>query len=188
VDLEALNTLKPNGDEVQNFDDQVIVNCGEIRSGTGYNIVPDLAILRINVRAAKPEKMAEVKEQITNLVHKHSTKDGIWMELHEDGLNPPKTLDAGTKRLVEWLFKCSEDLGESLTLKPSRGACDGNFLAHSGLSTIDTLGVIGGNIHTHNEFLLIDSLPKRAKLAALLLMKIGSLDFELDAPKKSIAL
>ncbi len=193
VDLEALNTLKPNGDEEnkgeeKNFDDQVIVNCGEVRSGTGYNVVPDLAILRINVRAASPALLDSVKKKIEELVKKHAARDGIWMELHEDGTNPPKMVDYGTEKIIEWLAKCGKDLNMEIKTKPSRGACDGNFLASLGLSCIDTLGAVGGNIHTHNEFILIDSLPQRAKLTALLIMRLGAEEFVFDAPKAVIAL
>lgn len=188
VELEQLNTLKPNGDELGNFDEQVIVNCGEVRSGSGYNVVPDLALLRVNVRASQPEKLQEVKEKIAQAVTKHSTRDGIWMELHEDGINPPKVLDAGTKQIIEWLGNSAKDLGFTLTQKPSRGACDGSYLAACGLSCVDSLGVIGGNIHTHNEFMLIDSLPARAKLTALLMMRLGTGDYVFDAHKSVITL
>ena len=188
VDLEALNTLKPNGDELGNFDEQVIVNCGEVHSGSGYNVVPDLAVLRINVRAARPDILMNVKAKIESLVQKHSTRDGIWIELHEDGINPPKLLDAGTQKIIEWLSQTAKDLGTTLTFKPSRGACDGSFLASCGLSCVDSLGVIGGNIHTHDEFMLIDSLTSRAKLTALLLMRLGAGDYVFDPSKTVIAL
>ncbi len=183
TDLEKLNTLKPNGDEVENFDEQVIVNCGEIHSGHGFNVVPDLAILRINVRAATKEKLNTVRKQIEELVTKHSSRDGIWMELHEDGTSPPKELDDKTKKLIEQLSICARDLGKELKTKPSRGACDGNFLQAAGLATIDALGVIGANIHTHDEFLLIDSLVERAKLLALYIMRLGAHEFAFEKEK-----
>ncbi len=188
VDLEALNTLRPNGDEAENFDDQIIVNCGEMKAGAGFNVVPDLAILRINVRAAKPDKLESALNAIRELVKKHSTRDGIWMELHEEGSNPPKMVDFGTEKILEWLETCSKDLNMKFATKPSRGACDGNFLSSCGLSTVDTLGPTGGNIHTHNEFLMIDSLPQRAKLAALLVMRLGAGEYVYDIPKTIIAL
>jgi glutamate carboxypeptidase len=52
--------------------------------------------------------------------------------------------------------------------------CDGNRLAAAGLTNVDTMGVRGGDIHSPNEYLLIDSLTERAKLSALLLMKLAS--------------
>ncbi len=183
TDLEKLNTLKPNGDEGENFEDQVIVNCGEIHSGHGYNIVPDLAVIRINVRAASLNKFQEVRKKIDELVKKHSERDGIWMEIHEDGKSPPKELDSKTKELIEHLSVCAKDLGYELRTKPSRGACDGNFLHAAGLSTIDALGPIGANIHTPDEFLVIDSLLERAKLVALYLMRLGAHEFTFEKEK-----
>ncbi len=188
ADLESLNTLKPNGDEEHNFDEHVIVNCGEIHGGTGFNVVPDLAILKLNVRATKPNKLADAKSKIEELVVKHSERDGIWIELHEDGTSPPKMVDLGTEKLIEWLGACTKDLGSTMKTKPSRGACDGSFLSACGLSCVDSLGVTGGNIHTHDEFLLIDSLPQKAKLTALLVMRLGAGDYLFDASKTAIAL
>jgi glutamate carboxypeptidase len=57
--------------------------------------------------------------------------------------------------------------------KPSGGACDGNKLAAAGLPNVDTLGPCGGNLHSEREFVLVDSLPQRAKLAALVLMRLA---------------
>jgi glutamate carboxypeptidase len=42
------------------------------------------------------------------------------------------------------------------------------------LPNVDTLGVRGGHIHSSDEFVLLDSLTERARLTALLLMKLGS--------------
>lgn len=173
--LEELSTIK-QGPEVAhaNFEDQVIVNVGEIRSGSGYNVVPDLAIMRINVRACRKEKFAQVKAKIQELVDNFGKKEGISMELIEDLTSPPKVLDEGTEKLFNWIKACGNDLGFFVQGRPSRGASDGNYLAARGLPCIDTLGVIGDNIHTHNECMQIDSLTERAKLSALLLMRLGS--------------
>jgi len=58
--------------------------------------------------------------------------------------------------------------------KDSGGCCDGNNLAQHGLAVIDTLGVRGGNIHTADEFILLDSLVERATLSALLLADLAN--------------
>lgn len=188
VDLEKLNTLKPDGDEVQNFEDQVIVNCGELTAGSGHNVVPELAILRINVRANNPQLLSATKERIESLIKKHQVRDGIFMELHDDGINPPKMVDYGTEKMVEYLTHAAKELGIQLKTKPSRGASDGNLLSSCGLACIDTLGVIGANIHTHNEYMLIDSLVERAKLAALFILRVGAQEYQFDSTKSPIAL
>jgi glutamate carboxypeptidase len=55
-------------------------------------------------------------------------------------------------------------------------------MAAAGLPNVDTLGVRGGNIHSAEEFVLLDSLTERAKLSALLLMKIGSGELSIPVP------
>jgi glutamate carboxypeptidase len=60
----------------------------------------------------------------------------------------------------------------ALSWEPSGGVCDGNFFAAAGLPTIDTLGVIGGDIHTFNEYVELDSIPQRVELVHRLLTRI----------------
>jgi glutamate carboxypeptidase len=52
--------------------------------------------------------------------------------------------------------------------------CDGNNLAAAGLAVVDTLGVRGGAIHSDREFLIVSSLIERARLSALVLMRIAA--------------
>ena len=49
-----------------------------------------------------------------------------------------------------------------------------NKIAAAGLPVVDTMGPRGGNLHSPQEYLLLDSLAERAKLSALLLMKLAS--------------
>ena len=67
----------------------------------------------------------------------------------------------------------AKEEGYTLATRPSGGVCDGNLLAAAGLPVIDSLGVIGGEIHTSNEYMLLDSLVKRSRLVALFLHKLA---------------
>ena len=68
--------------------------------------------------------------------------------------------------------------------KDTGGCCDGNNLAAVGLPNVDTLGVLGGQIHTADEFMLIDSLTERAKLSLNILQKISEEGDRLQALSK----
>ena len=57
------------------------------------------------------------------------------------------------------------------------GASDGNKFADAGLPNIDTLGVRGGQIHSIEEFVILDSLAERARLSALALMRMAAGEF-----------
>ena len=60
-----------------------------------------------------------------------------------------------------------------MTGRTQGGVCDGNNLAAAGLAVVDTMGVRGGAIHSDREFLIVDSLSERARLAALTLMRLA---------------
>ena len=69
---------------------------------------------------------------------------------------------------------CGKTLDIPIGWQPSGGVCDGNNLAEHGLPNIDTMGVRGGNIHSDQEYLIVDSLLERSRLTALLLMRLAS--------------
>jgi glutamate carboxypeptidase len=162
--VHALNNVLPG----------VTVNVGRLDGGAAPNVVPDLAICRVNVRTSTPGDEALVREKLDELVASVRSRDGITAELHGSFTAPPKVPDQPTLALMGHVAECGRELGLSIEWKPSGGACDGNRLAAAGLPTIDTLGPRGGDLHSPTEYLLLDSLPERAKLTALLLMKLAS--------------
>jgi glutamate carboxypeptidase len=168
--LHALNGDALNGDALPG----VTVNVGRLEGGSAPNVVPDLAICRVNVRTTRPTDEPLIRAKLEELVTMISSRDGISVELHGGFTAPPKIPDPRTEALMRYVDDCGRELGLSLEWKPSGGACDGNRLAAAGLPTIDTLGPRGGDIHSPSEFLHVDSLAERAKLTALLLLKLAS--------------
>jgi len=153
----------------------VVVNIGNIQGGGPINVVPDLAICRLNLRAQTEGEQSEARQMIEHLVEKMSRRDGIVASLHITSQCPPKPLDGVTLALLEAASACAQELGlKKIGWQPSGGVSDGNRLAAVGLATLDTLGACGGNIHSSDEFIRLDSLVERARLAALLLMKLAS--------------
>lgn len=152
----------------------IIVNVGKIQGGEVHNVVPALAIAYFNCRTQTLLQMQQIQKEIDSLLKEISLRDGILCTLHTSITRPPKEFDAATQQLFQWIKECSDDLGLPSQWKESGGVCDGNILAASGVPTIDTLGVLGGNIHTPNEFVLLPSLIARARLTALFLMKAAS--------------
>jgi glutamate carboxypeptidase len=88
-------------------------------------------------------------------------------------------MDTRSARLFEAVESCGKQLGMNLEIHPSGGTCDGNRLAAAGLPVVDSLGPCGGHLHSEQEYLLIDSLPQRAKLTALLLLGVGAGEFQI---------
>ncbi len=49
------------------------------------------------------------------------------------------------------------------------GVSDANHLAAAGIPVLDGLGVVGGGLHGPDEWVSLESIPRRAAAAALLL-------------------
>lgn len=152
----------------------LIVNCGLVEGGTTLNTVPDLAILRFNIRIDHPDDRAYAEQQISAIVAEIGQRDGYSACLHGGFGRAPKPVTDGIKRLQKAIEECGAALDIPIGWQPSGGVCDGNNLAEHGLPNIDTMGVRGGNIHSDQEYMIVDSLLERSQLTALLLMRLAS--------------
>lgn len=152
---------------------EVTVNVATLHGGQGFNVVPDLAVLRLNLRVASAADADWATRRLRELVAEVGRSDGLSVTLHGHFHCPPKLLDTATNGLLNRVVACGRTLGLALEARSTGGVCDGNKLAAAGLPTIDTLGVRGGGIHSPDEYLLVDSLTERAKLAALVLTDLA---------------
>lgn len=151
----------------------VTVNVAALHGGESFNVVPDLAVLRLNLRATTEADAAWARQQLSDLMAEVGRIDGFSATLHGGFHCPPKPLDGPTQSLLERVVATGRTLGLTLEARPTGGVCDGNKLAAAGLPTIDTLGVRGGGIHSPDEYLLVASLTERAKLTALVLADLA---------------
>jgi glutamate carboxypeptidase len=150
------------------------INVGQVEGGGALNMVPDLAIARFNVRIPPHGvSAATVHEHLERLITSVD-REGIVVELHGGITSPPKVIDPPTAVLMERLGECGKQLGMELNFRPTGGTCDGNRLAAAGLPCVDSLGPRGDQIHSPEEFIYLDSLAERAKLTALLLIKLAA--------------
>jgi len=163
-------------DDLNGQRDGVTINPGFIEGGGAVNVVPDLCISKFNIRLERPEDEAWCEAQLAELITNIQSRDGISIELHGGFTRKPKVLTPANKKLFELAKTCGADLGMTIDYLPTGGCCDGNNLAAAGIPNIDTLGVQGGKIHSADEYVKVKSFTKRAKLSALMLMKLATSD------------
>ena len=164
----------------------VTVNVARIAGGGPLNVVADNAVVRFNVRVPDAQASAWISETVAGIAAEPPFP-GLTLDLHGGMTRPPKPMDAGQSALFEAVRETGALLGQTIAWKPSGGVCEGNNLHAAGLPNIDTLGVLGGDIHSDQEFAWPDSFVERAQLSALILCKIAS--GEIDALKlKSLRL
>jgi len=153
--------------------DDLSVNPARIDGGGPHNIVPDMAVLRWNMRPSTPAAQARAQAAIDTLVAEIAAAHEVKIHVHGSFARPPKPMDANQQRLFDLVRECGDAIGLSIGWRDTGGVCDGNNLAATGLAVVDTLGPRGGAIHSSDEFLCVDSLIERARLSTLLLMRIA---------------
>ena len=156
----------------------VTVNPAVIHGGTAPNVVPDKALCRFNIRVTDADEQAWAEAALERILADLNGHDGFTARLHGRFNRPPKQISAPNRALFDLIKRCGADLGLDVAFKDTGGCCEGNNLADAGLPNVDTLGVRGGLIHSHDEFVLVSSFAERAKLSALILMAFaeGALD------------
>jgi len=165
----------------------VTFNIAKIDGGGAFNIVPELAIGRFNVRMKETEDMAWIERCLEALVTKLNQKDGIHAHMHGGFTRPPKPMAPANAQVFKWVKQAGGLLGQEIKWSPSGGVCEGNNLWAAGCPNVDTLGVRGGDIHSDREFMKISSLVERARLSSVILMKLASGEFDAIAAKKLTA-
>jgi len=136
-------------------------------------VVPDLAVLRVNLRPRTPQIETDAKRAIDEAIAAVSSERDVRIEVNGGFARPPKPLTPRAEALFNMVKQVGADLGQQIAWQPSGGVCDGNNIAACGVPVVDTMGVRGGKIHSIEEFLIVDSLAERAALSALTIMRLA---------------
>lgn len=179
--LEAAAEMVIGLERLNGERDGVSFNVGAIDGGSAVNIVPDLAIVRFGCRAPDAEAAAWATAQVQALYDKACAKDGISGHLHGGFYRPPKPRNAAQQALFDAVSDTGKAIGLELEFVDTGGVCEGNNIFAAGVPNVDTLGVMGGRIHSDEEYVVMSSFVERAQLSALLLNRIA--DGRLDARK-----
>ena len=149
------------------------VNPAKIDGGSPNNVVPDLAILRVNVRPTTPGDQADAQGLIDATVKAIAIEHDVQVHTHGGWGRPPKPMTPEAEALFGVVRQAGADLGQTIDWQPSGGVCDGNNIAACGVPVVDTMGVRGGKIHSMEEYLIVDSLAERAALSALTILRLA---------------
>jgi glutamate carboxypeptidase len=149
------------------------INPARIDGGSPNNVVPDLAVLRVNLRPETLDDQARAEQLIRSSVAAIAAEHDVQISTHGHFARPPKPLTPETEALFGLVKQAGADLGQSIDWKSTGGVCDGNNIAACGVPVIDTMGVRGGSIHSMEEYLIVESLSERAALSALTILRLA---------------
>jgi glutamate carboxypeptidase len=154
------------------------VNPARIDGGGPNNVVPDRAVLRVNLRPATPAEQVRAQALLDETVAAVTAAHDVRIHVHGGFGRPPRPIDDKAAKLSELVRRCGADLGQEIGWRDTGGVCDGNNIAACGVPVIDTMGARGGAIHSEEEFLVVDSLVERAQLSALSILRLAKGDHE----------
>ena len=156
--------------------DDITINPAKIEGGGANNVVPDLAILRFNIRPKSTDAMDRFDSELDALLRTIEERHEVGISRHGGVTRPPKPVDEKAQKLFDLVKSCGSRLGQEIGWKSTGGVCDGNNIASVGVPVVDTMGVRGGAIHSPDEYMIAPSLKERAALSALVLADLASGD------------
>jgi glutamate carboxypeptidase len=149
------------------------INPAKIEGGGPNNVVPDKAVLRINMRPQTPVLQDIAQSLLDIAVEGTAAAHDVRVTVHGGFARPPKRIDPKAQKLFELVRRSGADLGQKIAWQGTGGVCDGNNIAACGVPVVDTMGARGGAIHSPEEYLIVASLVERAQLSALTILRLA---------------
>lgn len=144
----------------------ISVNVGQVSGGTRPNVVAAEARAAVDVRAPTEADAERLRAAILGLA---ATTPGAQVTVREVSSTSPLEPTPRNRRLWQQAQAAGRLLGLALEGVAVGGASDGNTTSPF-TATLDGLGPVGDGAHAAHEHVLVDRLPGRAALLALLLL------------------
>jgi glutamate carboxypeptidase len=150
--------------ELNDLERGTTVNVGRIDGGLRPNVVAPAAKAVADVRVAWPDEAVRIEAAIRGL---EPVSEATSLEIEGGFDRPPLTPTPRNRALWKRAQAVAHELGIPLQEAAVGGASDGNLTSvHT--ATLDGLGAVGDGAHADREHVLVDRLPERAALLAML--------------------
>ncbi|NWB44021.1 M20/M25/M40 family metallo-hydrolase [Pseudomonas sp. E6002] len=169
--MEAAHQILQLG-KLGDAEKKTTINFTVINSGDRVNVIPDQATAKADVRAALPEEFDRIEKDLARVsANKLIPETEVTTSLHR-GL-PPMPQTPESDKLVTIAQGIYGELGRKLTIEGSGGAADASLSAGVGTPTLDGFGIVGGNIHTPEEYAEVESVAPRIYLLSRMIMELS---------------
>lgn len=166
VAAEAISKMR-----LGRLDYETTANIGTIEGGVAVNIVPDRVLVRGEARSHDEIKLAEQSAHMVRCFEEAAQKHGARLP----GRMPQGQITVSLNRdynrmnlgdeapIVRWVLEASRRLETKIELAQTGGGCDANVFNAAGMS-IANLGTGMREIHTTNEYLLLDEFEQTVRV------------------------
>jgi len=151
----------------------ISVNVGLIEGGTSVNTVSANAVAHVDIRISEMEQAAYLEEKIKEICSK-TVVSGTEIHLEGSINRPPMVFNHKSEHLLHIIENVGGEIGIKVKNTATGGGGDASFTSATGVATIDGLGPVGGNAHSEEEYLEINTLPERTLLLAKTIERLSS--------------
>jgi glutamate carboxypeptidase len=170
--MEAAHQILQLG-KLGDAEKKTTINFTVLNAGDRVNVIPDQATAKADVRAAVPEEFDRIEKDLARVsADKLIPETEVTTHLLR-GL-PPMPQTPESDKLVAMAQGIYGEIGKTLTIEGSGGAADASLSAGVGVPTLDGFGIVGGNIHTPEEYAEVDSVSPRIYLLTRMIMALAT--------------
>ena len=149
------------------------VNITGLSGGRRPHIVADEASCQVELRTNRQVTLDSMTDELHRIVSKSHIQETHSAFKKISG-RPAMEFNAGTGQLIAAAEEIAPDAGVKFQHGPTGGGSDGNYLSPIGVAVLDGLGPVGGNLHTDEEYLELDSIAPRGALLGGIIEKLSS--------------
>ncbi len=146
-----------------------VVNVGTVSGGRWINLVP--AFARAEVQTHFIRGGEQLHEKIADVLNGGVTVANTRVSWRGGVTHPAWEPNQQSERLRQFVEGIGNEIGIDLDRSIGGGAADCNFVAPLGVPVVDSIAPVGGNLHTEDEYLMVDTIPQRVALLALVLLR-----------------
>jgi glutamate carboxypeptidase len=149
----------------------ITVNVGTVTGGQSVNTTAPHAEGQIDLRYVKPEDRAPALAALQSIIDR-ATVPGTSAKLEIRGEFLPLSMTGAAEELFSTYRTGAADVGLKVGGDFTGGCADSGFTAAVGCPTLCGTGPVGGNAHTPEEYLEIDTIVPRAQALALTILRL----------------
>jgi glutamate carboxypeptidase len=157
------------------FEANVIVNVGVAFGGQSVNTTAPAAEALVDLRFGDFADRDRLMAAISAIVERSWTA-GSAAALEITGEFVPLVATPASAKLFRLYQSAARDLGFAVEAEATGACADSGFAAAMGATTLCGLGPVGGNAHSPDEYVEIDTMAPRAQAVALTILRLGESD------------
>jgi glutamate carboxypeptidase len=151
---------------------ETTVNVTVLQSGDKFNVIPDHAIVKADVRAYTADEFDRVERQAKELAA-HTSVPDVKVAVTMERTFPPWPHAASTDALLERARTLYAEIGGKLAAISVGSSADVALAAETGTPSIDGFGILGDGAHGPDDHADLRSFVPRVYLLTRFLMDLG---------------